>query len=194
MEKGQKKIILIILLCIFAFSLAYRLTHPFKQERVESLTYQGNARSVTGKERPPKDVEAPLTGGYVRMDLLNNHLKYSREVQRNIFFSIPQSNVSPNGVEQRGALQPVKTEQTIPLEVARRLQVQQELNDFKSFGYLESDEGITLFLERGKQILVVRKGDRIDGKYVIKDITQDELTITAMTINEDVHIDISQLD
>jgi hypothetical protein len=73
------------------------------------------------------------------------------------------------------------------------MQVEQELNDFKSFGYLESSKGITLFLERGKQILVVRKGDRIDGKYIVKDITSKELTLTAMAINEDIHIDISQL-
>jgi len=169
--------------------------HPFEQQSVERLTYQGSGRGVSSsREDPSKGAEVPPTGGYVRVDLLNNHLKYSRDVQKNIFFTGPSPKVSQTLPEQDDALKTVKSEQPIPLEVAKRLQVQQELNDFKSFGYLVSEEGIALFLERGKQILVVRKGDRIDGKYIIKDITRNELTITAMTINEDVHIDISQLD
>ena len=194
MGKGQKKIILIILLCLFTASLAYRLTHPFKQGKVEKLTYQGNGQGISMKDSSLKGEEAVFSGGYVRLDLFNNHLLYSKNVKKNIFFSGLSPSVSNALSGQENALHVNTPAEPIPVEVTRRLQVQQELNDFKSFGYLESDEGITLFLERGKQILVVRKGDRIDGKYLIKDITRNELTITAMTINEDIHIDISQLD
>ena len=61
-------------------------------------------------------------------------------------------------------------------------------------GRMEDNDGERiLFLERGKQILVIRKGDRIYGKYIVKEITQKELTLTALNINEDIHIDLSGL-
>jgi len=41
--------------------------------------------------------------------------------------------------------------------------------------------------------MLVRKGDRIEGKYLVKEITKNELTMTVIPGNEIVHIDISGL-
>ena len=80
-----------------------------------------------------------------------------------------------------------------PMEAKKKLNTEQELSQFKAFGYLENIDGITLFIEKGKQILVVREGDRIDGRYLVKNITKKELTMTAMDINKDIHIALGQL-
>ena len=73
----------------------------------------------------------------------------------------------------------------------KRQKVKKDLSLFRSFGYLEESNGERfLFLEKGKRIMVIRKGDRIDGKYIVKDITEKKLTLTAISINEDVHIDL----
>ena len=57
---------------------------------------------------------------------------------------------------------------------------------------MERDKVKTLFLERGKDIFIIKEGDRIDDKYLIKEITETMLTLRAEEIDEDIHLDISQ--
>jgi len=71
--------------------------------------------------------------------------------------------------------------------------VEYELSSFRSFGYMERGGERILFLEKGKQIMLVRKGDTIEGKYLVKEITKNELTLTVIPGNESVHIDLSGL-
>lgn len=194
MGKDRKKIILVVLLCVFAASLAYRITHPYRQKRVEKLTFSGTIRDAPSKAKKFQNAKTSFTNSDVRLDLFTKPPTHSRNVLKNIFFNRKPLELAKDSAEHENESIPGRIEKPVPIEVAKRLQVQEELSHFQSFGYVKDTEGITLFLERGKQILVVQKGDRIDGKYIVKDITTNELTLTAMDINEDVHIDLSQLE
>jgi hypothetical protein len=59
------------------------------------------------------------------------------------------------------------------------------------FGYYEGLGHMKLFVERGREILVISEGDKIDGKYLVKKIGNTQLTLRAENIGEDVHIDLS---
>ncbi len=194
MGKDRKKIILIVLLCVFGAALAYRITHPYRQKSVEKLTFTGIPQEAPSKAKKSQNAKTSFTNGDVRLDLFTKPPTHSSSVLKNIFFYEKPAEQAKDVSEQENESLPGSIEKPVPIEVTKRLQVQEELSHFQSFGYIEDTEGITLFLERGKQILVVRKGDRINGKYVVKDITTNELTLTAMDINEDVHIDLSQLE
>jgi hypothetical protein len=190
--KDRKKIILIIALCVFAVSLIYRITNPYKQERVAKLTYTGQHFQIPGENQTQQGKASSPEEHLVNLDLFLNPPGHSRNVSSNIFSdqkTIPAVNEHIDVEKPDGAL-PEEITQTAP---DKRKQVEDDLSQFKSFGYLETDGERTLFLERGKQIMVIRKGDRIDGKYIVKDITQKELTLTALSINEDIHIDLSEL-
>ena len=192
MEKDRKKIILIIALCVFTVSLIYRITHPYKQERVAKLTYTGQHFQIPEKNRGQQGEGSSPEEHLVKLDLFLNPPGHSRNVSSNIFSdqkTIPEVTKHIDTEKPEKDL-PEKITQTAP---DKRKQVENDLSKFKSFGYLESNGERILFLERGKQIMVIRKGDRIDGKYVVKDITQKELTLTALSINEDIHIDLSEL-
>ena len=191
--KNRKKLILIVSLLIFAGALVYRITHPFKQERVKELTYTGRETRVPVKKEYTQgnQIMKPVPEeNLVKLDLLMNPPKHSRKISKNIFTG--QKIIDEKPINKTAVKDEIP-QKTVPVTVDKKRQVENDLSKFKSFGYLERNGERTLFLERGKQILAIRKGDKIDGKYIVKDITEKELTITALSINEDVHIDLSQL-
>ena len=191
--KDRKKIILIIALCIFAASLIYRITHPYRQERVAELTYTGQRLQIPEKDQAQQVKVSSHKEDLVRLDLFLNPPVRSRKVSKNIF---SDQKMIPKVSEDTAMTEPIEeiAEDNTPVVTDKRAQVENDLSQFKSFGYMEDNDGERiLFLEKGKQILVIRKGDRIYGKYIVKEITQKELTLTALNINEDIHIDLSGL-
>jgi hypothetical protein len=188
--KNKKKIILLVSVCIFAVSLIYRVTHPYKQTRVDALTYSGDKSRVRNSKVISKDVTISVETPLVKLDLFLNPPVHSREQRKNIFLG--QGIIA----EDRNLSDKAEIDQTSENKAAPTTaenQIEDDLSSFRSFGYMESNGERLLFLERGKQIMVVRKGDRIEGKYLVKDITKEELTLTVISNNESVHIDLSQL-
>ena len=49
------------------------------------------------------------------------------------------------------------------------------------------------YYRRGKEVLVVRKGDRIDGKYTVEDITDQTVTLKARQLDEPLYIVVGEL-
>jgi hypothetical protein len=45
---------------------------------------------------------------------------------------------------------------------------------------LKKENRKTIFLSNGKEIFLVRKGDKISGKYDVTALTDDALTITSV--------------
>lgn len=178
MNRNQK--ILIGLLVTLAIALAYRLTNPFEQETVDRLTY---ARAT--KVAPAKVEGTSQHQAQVRLDLFRSPPQSSVTLQRDLFR--PPSASKPSGEEN---MKP-----TAPAPKLRpkndREKIQEHFQRFKAFGSYQHGEKIYLFLERGKQVLVVGRGDRIDGKYEITEVTEKSATISAeglstpLTVNFD---------
>jgi hypothetical protein len=61
------------------------------------------------------------------------------------------------------------------------------------FGFYRSKGETVIFLERENEILVVREGDRIDGKYLVKRIEKETMILRAEQLQEDFRIDLSEL-
>jgi len=51
---------------------------------------------------------------------------------------------------------------------------------FTFLGFLKKDNKKTIFLSNGKEIFVVKKGDKISGKYDVTSVTEEALTITSI--------------
>jgi len=176
---------LAVCLCLLAISVTYRWLNPYRQERVAALTFQ---QAHKADPAPPEQV----SGGFdrdVRVDLFLDPPVHSGVVQKNIFQRLKGPASPPAGPEEQAEIRPesVRTPEKDP-----RLQVQEELSRFRAFGYLQGKNEKVLFLERGKDILLIREGDRIDGKYLIKSITEKHLVIRAETIGEDVRIELTK--
>ncbi|MBN1102834.1 MAG: hypothetical protein JXL84_05395 [Deltaproteobacteria bacterium] len=189
--RNRKKAVLAVCLCLFAASLTYRIMNPYRQERVTQLTYTGRpAQPPLGPGKSPKSSGAQVQRD-VLMDLYLNPPKHSETVRKNIFF---RRKAAPPPSKK---VLPAETKVSAPAQqptpgMNRRLQVQEELSRFASFGYMQQEKQKILFLERGKDILVIREGDKIDGKYLVKSITEKVLVIKTDDLDEEIRIELGQ--
>ncbi len=190
--RNKKKSLLTLLLLVFAIALIYRVTHPYKQPKVDTLKYSGS-----GSERPAGKAIIKDEGGstveesLIKLDMFLNPPVHSRDQKRDIFTEqMGMESSGSTSKETTGILQSSGTDTAQPGNENR---VEDDLSSFRSFGYMERDGERILFIEKGKQIMLVRKGDKIEGKYLVKEITKNELTLTVIPGNESVHIDLSGL-
>jgi hypothetical protein len=186
----KKRIILFLLVIIFGASMAYRITHPYRQKKVARLTYSGSRKRVILKKDLEKGNNGVLETPEVLMNLLVKPPHHHGEVIRDPFFEAidrkTSAVVEPPAKQAAPVLPKAKSAEEDP-----RVRAQRDLSRFRVFGSCE-EGGITmLFLEREKDIFIVRPGDKIDGKYLIKNINGNSLELWSEEIHENIHIDLS---
>lgn len=196
MNVDQKKRLLAVLVILFLAVLGYQVLNPYEQGRVEHLTYTGD-----GKEEPVARAASKTPGGGkqekepgvdVYLNLLTDPPEHQGEVLNEHFFQ-PIPAVKPEPPPPPPIPAPAAGENTggppaeDPLSV-----VEEDLSRLQVIGiYTRGDEPV-IFFQRGKQTLVVREGDRIDGKYLVEEITLDAITLRAEHLNDTVHIDLTR--
>ena len=190
----RKKIILAVLAVIFLISLVYRVMHPFKQESVTELTYVGDRVVVKSIKGPSglADEKGSKEGANVLIDLFLNPPKHKGRVIRNFFEAARvQKTTQPTDAAAK------KDQQTAALEIPKKKNplesANQDLSRFSVFGMYESGDEKMVFLERGKEVLVVRKGDRIDGKYMVENITDKMVTLKSKQVDEPLYIVVGEI-
>jgi hypothetical protein len=185
MDRNKK--ILFALLVLLGLSLAYRLFHPYEQKEVNTLKY-GSVGHGRASGKIPEDRVNPNRPPDVKLSLLENPAARSRDVLRNPFFEDEPADAvkKPEPPPERIEAEPARPAPPDPMETVNR-----ELGQMKVFGYYESLGHVKLFVERGREILVISEGDKIDGKYLVKEIGSTRVTLRAEHIGQDVHIDLS---
>lgn len=185
MDRNKK--ILIVLILILGIAVIYRIRHPFRQETVSQLTYgPGKAtRMITMKIKP--EGESPLNATPSRLTIARfpEAPTHSGAVYKNPFFIQKNKSVQETVI-------PVEAEEENeePLSIDPLSLIKEELSRFTVLGLYENKFGKTVFLQRGKEMLMVRVGDRIDGKYRVKEITNHSIAILAEAVNETIYIDM----
>lgn len=185
--QDRKKAMLAVCLCLLAISVTYRLLNPYRQETVASPASQRSHSPAPKADLKTHEQASVLFDREVRVELFLNPPIHSGMVRKNVFQKQEESASTSDMGSEESLAQP----NSAP-EVDMRLQVQEELSKFKTFGYLQGKEEKVLFLERGKDILMIREGDRLDGKYLVKTITEKLLIIRAESIGEDVRIELTK--
>jgi len=183
----RKKKILCALFVLLGLSLTYRLFHPYEQKEVSTLKY-GNVAHGRASQKIPKNRVDPNRLPNVKISFLENPAARSRDVLRNPFFEDEPADTvkKPEPAPEPTEVEPARPAPPDPMETVNR-----ELGQMKVFGYYEGLGHVKLFVERGREILVISEGDKIDGKYLVKEIGSTRVTLRAEHIGQDVHIDLS---
>jgi len=176
---NQKQKILLGLLVALAIALAYRLTNPFEQDTVDRLTYAPATRVA-----PEKFSEASQHQTQVRLDLYRSPPQNNVTIQRDLFR--PPTAPKPASEDK-------KVPAPKPQAKSDREKIQDHFRRFKAFGSYQHGKKTYLFLQRGKQVLVVSRGDRIDGKYAITDVAENSATITTKGLLAPLKINFDEL-
>jgi hypothetical protein len=179
MNRNQK--ILLGLVVLLAVTLAYRLSNPFKQDTVDRLTYAPARTVASGKEQTEFQDEELIS-----LALLRSPPRSEVTIRRNLFQ--PPAATKPPKANDRKSQQPAPP----PRPQSPQEKVREHFSSFKTFGSFRHGLETYLFLERGKQVLVVTKGDRIDGRYTILDLTEKSVTISAAEMEAPLKIDFDE--
>lgn len=188
---NRQKAILTALLIIFAGSIVYSILRMPKQERVAKLTYQPG---MTAKPlRTDQAGEADVAR--VRLDLLERVAGTLPSGGRNIFHSLFAAGSKKSLIPLPPPPPPPPPEKIVePPPAAYTPQVteptpmQREMATFTFLGFLKKDNRKTIFLSNGKEIFVVKKGDKISGKYDVTALTEEAITITSVSSGGEIVI------
>ena len=170
----SKKKILIILSVIFAVTLSYRLMNPYRQKTVSQLTFTNSkVYTKTNKTGSVRGSRRTANIQDVMLDFFLNPPEHFDKVYKNIFFK--EEAVKKEVISQKD--NPIK-------------RVKNEISQFNIFGSYETLDDKAIFFERGKQVLVIRKGDKIDGKFLVEKISQQDVSLKSEEIDDRMHIDL----
>ncbi len=66
------------------------------------------------------------------------------------------------------------------------------ITSYKLYGSYQQNGTRAVFLSKNKLVLVAKIGDRINGKYLINDINNQQIMIKALDINKTFHLDLRE--
>jgi len=171
---NRQRLILTILLGILALAVAYSVIRFPRQKKVDKLTFAPGSGASGAKSRVTAGEETR-----VRLDLLQKNQVGFTGFKKNIFAPIFRdlSKLPPvKPVIPAPPPPPPPPVVTQPTEST----VERELAQFTFLGFLEKERKKTIFLTKNKEIFLVKKGERISGKYEAVAITDDALTIRVL--------------
>lgn len=186
---NRQRAILAALLILFACSIVYSVLRMPKQERVAKLTYQPGMTAKPLKADQVSEADAAR----VRLDLLERGAGTLPGGGRNIFHTLFAAGSKKTLIPLPPP--PPPPEKIVePPPVASAPQVieptpmQREMATFTFLGFLKKDNRKTIFLSNDKEIFVVKKGDKISGKYDVTALTEEAITITSVSSGGEIVI------
>jgi hypothetical protein len=192
---NKQKLALAILLCLFGVALMYGYLRTPRQKTVNELTYKPG---MTAKALRAGKPQAPLRNDQnVESLAIARVALVSSAVHKNIFQPIfieesstpplplpPPPPPPPKQAQPAPPAPPVVTPPPAPPvdPVAR------DIARFTFLGFLKKDNKKTIFLSSDKEIYLVKKGDKIAGKYDVTNVTDEALTINVASSGNEIVI------
>lgn len=178
---NRQKLLLSALLLLFALSLAYSFWRMPRQKRVEKLRYTPGITAE--RARVPQAV--PVDEKKVQLELLDREAARFAGFRRNIFRPIFHEELKPGPpLPERPSLPPAPPVMPVappPPPAVEPTPVQRDMAQFTFLGFLKKDGVKTIFLSKGNEIFLVKKGDTVAGKYAVSALTDEALTIRPLT-------------
>jgi hypothetical protein len=172
---NRQRLILAILLVLLAITVGYSVIRFPHQEKASLHPVTPGAISSGAKLKVSAGQESRL-----RLDLLQKNQVGFSGFKKNIFAPIFRdlSKLPP----VKPVIAPPPPPPPPPPVVAQPTvsPMERELAQFTFLGLLEKEHKKTVFLSKNKEIFLVKKGDRIAGKYEAVAITDDALTIRML--------------
>ena len=174
MVLGNRHKILLGLVLFLVVLLTYRVFNPYRQQTVSRLTYGRTTKIMadTARAADGTDAQRPT-------EVMTALLKDPPRVVITTFrdpFRKAQTSAPPR------ALKPVNPKPQPPPQRSALEQAKEKLGRFKVFGSFSQGERASLFLQRGKQVLVISAGDRLDGKFKIESINGYAVVVSTSNI------------
>ncbi len=197
MDDKQKRKVLVAVVVLLALTVVYRIMNPYTQERVGTLTFKNGGGARVRVDKSVKSSNAMVSTNREQPDSMVsrwvNRPSLSGKIVNDLFASMDKKEKTDETDETVTIIETVESvELPVEIQVAYDpLQIAKEhISSFTFLGTYKSEGKRAIFMGKDKLVLVVRAGDRIDGNYLVEEITDVSIRIKALDINETIHLDI----
>ena len=191
---NRQKLALAILLGVFACSLIVSYFRLPRQQTVARLTYTQGSRAEA--KRPV--AASQLDDTKLHLELLDREQSRFSGFRRNIFKPLFHEEVKiPTGLPSHPPVIPLPPPPPpqpaqSPQAVVEPSPLQQDMARFTFLGFLKKDALKIIFLAKDKDIFLVKKGDKLAGKYDVTNITDEALTIQVQGDGGEIVIPLTE--
>ncbi|SNB45281.1 hypothetical protein [Geobacter sp. DSM 9736] len=193
---NRQKLILAILVVLLILSLVYSFWRMPRQQAAD--TKKGAPSVAPAQRRPIKPAAGAQSAAAapqkrddrkLHLDLLDSAPPAFAGFRRNIFQPIfrEEAKVAPSPPPAPPVRRlpvppppPISPPPPAPPAAAEPTPVQREMARFTFLGFLKKDNRKTIFLSSNNEIFLVKKGDKIAGKYEVSNITDEALSISIL--------------
>lgn len=181
---NRQRLLLVGLLLAFAMSVMYGYSKYPRQKTVDKLMF------VPGKVSRPGPVKADskVDDSRILLALLDERSAAGGSYRKNLFRPlfrdetriVPLPPPPPKPMPSLPPPPPPAPAAVAPPAAAEPSPVVRDMARFTFLGFMKKDGRKSIFLSSNKEIFVVKKGDKIAGKYEVANVTDDLLTINAL--------------
>jgi hypothetical protein len=173
---NRQKMLLSALVMLLMIAVAYAYFRIPKQQRVSRLKYSsGNAPDKIKHDTTEQNDK------HLNLALLDKQMARQNGFKRNIFRLEPLKSsipVPPPPPPPAPAPQPTQPPPPPPPPPSP---VRAEMAKFTFLGFLKKEGIKTIFLSKGNEIILVKKGDKIANRFEVTNLTDEALTISSTT-------------
>lgn len=184
---NRQRLILFILVILFAIVTLWSYSAIPRPKTVTTLTYTSGQRAKPASVTTPKAARnVEDNGTQLKIGLLEAEATGFKGYHRNLFKPVFDDELKT--VKQMSA---IKWPQVLSSPPVLPLIIQPEaapLARFTFLGFLKKGSVKTIFLARDTDILLVKKGDTIIDRYEATDISDQALTLTVTDTGDKIVI------
>jgi hypothetical protein len=196
MDDKQKKRVLAAAVVLLALTVGYRIMNPYIQDRVGTLTFENGGGAQVRGGKTVKSSDAMVLTNRAQSDSIVsrwlNRPSRSGKIVNDLFASIDKVERPEETVTITETFEPVELPVEIKVAYDPVQRAKEHISSFTFLGTYKSAGKRAIFMGKDKLVLVVRAGDRIDGNYLVEEITDSSVRIKALDINETIHLDIRE--
>jgi hypothetical protein len=186
---NRQRLILFILVIIFIGAVIWSYNAMPRPETAKTLS---GKKTVQLEKKPAIAAVKPTVlvddGTRLKLDLLDADQSGFKGYRKNIFKSVFIEEVKVVKMKPTVVKQPPPVV-AAPVEPLIQKPPAAPLAQFTFLGFLKKGSAKTIFLSKdNKDIILVKKGDKIAGRYEASDISDQALIITATDTGEKITI------
>ena len=187
---NRQRLILFILVILFGIAVLWSYSAIPRPKTVSTLTnkpVQKAKSAIVATNKPAPDTD---DGSRLNISLLDKEPAGFKGYRRNIFKPLFVDEMK--FVKQKAvAIKPPPSMPPVPPAPVQPVIIQPEtapLARFTFLGFLKKGSVRTIFLAKDKDILLVKKGDKVAGRYEATEISDQALTLTVTDTGDEIVI------
>jgi len=187
---NRQRLILFILVLLFGVVSLWSYSAMPRPKTVGTLTFKPGQQAKPAVAGPDKTVRYDDDGTRLKIALLDTEPTVFKGYRRNIFRPVYADEMKI-AKQQAVAIKPLPPPPKVTAAPVAPVIIQPEsaqLARFTFLGFLKKGTIKTIFLTKEKDILLVKKGDKVAGRYEATEISDQALTLTVTDTGDEIVI------